>query len=57
MVIGARTAEQLADNLAAVSLVLGDDGSAQLDQVSAPPLIYPYCTRPRPPATVCHPPT
>jgi len=57
VVIGARTAEQLADNLAAVSLVLGDDGSAQLDQVSAPPLIYPYCTRPRPPATACHPPT
>ena len=42
VVIGARTDEQLADNLAAASLVLGDDERAQLDQVSAPPLIYPY---------------
>jgi aryl-alcohol dehydrogenase-like predicted oxidoreductase len=42
LVIGARTEEQLADNLAAASLVLGDDERAQLDQVSAPPLIYPY---------------
>ena len=40
--IGARTTEQLADNLAAASLVLGDDERAHLDQVSAPPLIYPY---------------
>ena len=32
----------LADNLAAASLVLGDDERAQLDKVSAPPLIYPY---------------
>ena len=42
LVIGARTEEQLADNLAAASLVLGDDERAQLDQVSALPLIYPY---------------
>jgi aryl-alcohol dehydrogenase-like predicted oxidoreductase len=42
LVIGARTGEQLADNLEAASLVLGDDERAQLDQVSAPPLIYPY---------------
>ena len=42
LVIGARTEEQLADNLAAASLVLGDDERAQLDKVSAPPLIYPY---------------
>ena len=42
VVIGARTDEQLADNLAAASLVLSDDERAQLDQVSAPPLIYPY---------------
>ena len=32
----------LADNLAGASLVLGDDERAQLDKVSAPPLIYPY---------------
>jgi hypothetical protein len=30
------------DNLAAASLVLSDDERAQLDQVSALPLIYPY---------------
>jgi len=42
LVIGARTDEQLADNLAAASLTLRADERAQLDQVSAPPLIYPY---------------
>jgi aryl-alcohol dehydrogenase-like predicted oxidoreductase len=42
LVIGARTAEQLADNLAAASLTLTDTEQRQLDQVSAPPLIYPY---------------
>jgi aryl-alcohol dehydrogenase-like predicted oxidoreductase len=42
VVIGARTDEQLADNLAAASLALSADERAQLDQVSAPPLIYPY---------------
>ena len=42
MIIGARTDEQLADNLAAASLVLSDDERTQLDQVSAPPLIYPF---------------
>jgi aryl-alcohol dehydrogenase-like predicted oxidoreductase len=42
LVIGARTAEQLADNLAAASLTLSDTEQRQLDQVSAPPLIYPY---------------
>ena len=42
LVIGARTDEQLADNLAAASLVLTDDERARLDEVSAPPLIYPY---------------
>jgi len=41
-VIGARTAEQLADNLAAASLVLRPDERARLDAASAPPLIYPY---------------
>jgi aryl-alcohol dehydrogenase-like predicted oxidoreductase len=42
LVIGARTAEQLADNLAAASLTLTDTERRQLDEVSAPPLIYPY---------------
>ncbi len=42
LVIGARTAEQLADNLAAADLRLSDDERARLDEVSAPPLLYPY---------------
>ena len=42
LVIGARTDEQLADNLAAADLVLADDERARLDEVSAPPLIYPH---------------
>jgi aryl-alcohol dehydrogenase-like predicted oxidoreductase len=42
LVIGARTDEQLADNLAAASLTLSADERAQLDRISAPPLIYPY---------------
>jgi aryl-alcohol dehydrogenase-like predicted oxidoreductase len=42
LIIGARTSEQLADNLAAASLSLTDAERAQLDKVSALPLIYPY---------------
>jgi len=42
LVIGARTGEQLADNLAAASLVLTAADRADLDKVSAPPLLYPY---------------
>ncbi|MCW2917713.1 MAG: aldo/keto reductase [Actinomycetia bacterium] len=42
LVIGARTTEQLADNLAATELTLDEDERARLDKVSAPPLIYPY---------------
>lgn len=42
LVIGARTGEQLADNLAAADLVLGDAEQAKLSEVSAPPLLYPY---------------
>ena len=41
-IIGARTDEQLQDNLAAADLVLGDDDRRKLDDVSAPPLLYPY---------------
>ncbi|HEX3925073.1 MAG TPA: aldo/keto reductase [Streptosporangiaceae bacterium] len=42
LVIGARTSEQLADNLAAADLRLTDAERGQLDKASAPPLIYPY---------------
>jgi aryl-alcohol dehydrogenase-like predicted oxidoreductase len=42
VVVGARTDEQLADNLAAADLALSDDERARLDDVSAPPLLYPY---------------
>jgi aryl-alcohol dehydrogenase-like predicted oxidoreductase len=42
LVIGARTSEQLADNLAAAGLRLDDDERVRLDKVSALPLIYPY---------------
>jgi aryl-alcohol dehydrogenase-like predicted oxidoreductase len=42
LVIGARTSEQLADNLAAADLTLDDDERARLDKVSAMPLNYPY---------------
>ncbi|MEH1129669.1 aldo/keto reductase [Micromonospora sp. CPCC 206061] len=42
VVVGARTSEQLADNLAAADLVLTDDERRRLDEVSAQPLLYPY---------------
>jgi aryl-alcohol dehydrogenase-like predicted oxidoreductase len=42
VVIGARTDEQLADNLAAAELELTADERSRLDDVSAPPLLYPY---------------
>jgi aryl-alcohol dehydrogenase-like predicted oxidoreductase len=42
LVIGARTTEQLADNLAAADLTLDDDERERLDRVSAIPLNYPY---------------
>ena len=42
LVIGARTAEQLTDNLAAADLTLGAEERARLDAASAPPLLYPY---------------
>ncbi len=42
LVIGARTSEQLTDNLAAAELVLTDDEIDRLEQVSRPPLLYPY---------------
>src|SRR4051794_1828475 len=42
LVIGARTDEQLADNLAAADLELSADERARLDDISEPPLLYPY---------------
>jgi aryl-alcohol dehydrogenase-like predicted oxidoreductase len=42
LVIGARTDEQLLDNLGAAGLVLSHDERAALDKVSAPDLIYPH---------------
>ena len=42
IVVGARTDEQLADNLESAELSLSDDERARLEEVSRPPLIYPY---------------
>jgi aryl-alcohol dehydrogenase-like predicted oxidoreductase len=42
LVIGARTSEQLVDNLAAADVTLSDEERARLDKVSASPLIYPH---------------
>lgn len=42
LIIGARTTEQLADNLAAAQLNLGDDERTRLDELSTPELLYPY---------------
>jgi aryl-alcohol dehydrogenase-like predicted oxidoreductase len=42
VVIGARTEEQLADNLAAASLQLSAEEHERLERVSRPPLIYPF---------------
>ncbi|HSS58577.1 MAG TPA: aldo/keto reductase [Solirubrobacteraceae bacterium] len=42
VIIGARTEEQLADNLGSADLTLGDDERARLDELSAPRLMYPY---------------
>ena len=42
VIVGARTEEQLADNLRAAELQLSPDERARLDAVSAPRLLYPY---------------
>jgi aryl-alcohol dehydrogenase-like predicted oxidoreductase len=42
IVIGARTDEQLADNLAAASLTLSEAEHAQLEKLTRPPLPYPF---------------
>ncbi len=42
VVVGARTDEQLADNLRSVDLLLTPQEIATLEEVSRPPLLYPY---------------
>lgn len=42
LVVGARTTKQLAENLGAADLTLQTEEFAQLDEVSRPPLLYPY---------------
>jgi aryl-alcohol dehydrogenase-like predicted oxidoreductase len=42
VIVGARTDDQLADNLAAAELKLSGDEMSRLEAVSRPPLIYPY---------------
>ncbi len=42
VIVGARTDEQLADNLAAATLELTPDEHTRLEAVSRPPLIYPF---------------
>lgn len=42
LIIGARTDEQLADNLAAADLRLSEDEQRRIEEVSRPSLLYPY---------------
>jgi aryl-alcohol dehydrogenase-like predicted oxidoreductase len=42
VVIGARTDEQLADNLKSAEFTLTDEERNRLEEVSRPPLLYPY---------------
>jgi aryl-alcohol dehydrogenase-like predicted oxidoreductase len=42
VIVGARTDEQLADNLAAAELALSPEEISRLEAVSRPPLIYPH---------------
>jgi aryl-alcohol dehydrogenase-like predicted oxidoreductase len=42
LVVGARSAEQLADNLASATWSLDEGARQRLDEVSAVPLLYPY---------------
>jgi diketogulonate reductase-like aldo/keto reductase len=42
LIVGARTEDQLADNLAAADLTLSADEVDRLDKVSAQPLPYPF---------------
>jgi aryl-alcohol dehydrogenase-like predicted oxidoreductase len=42
VIVGARTDEQLADNLAAAELELSGEDFLRLEEVSRPPLLYPF---------------
>jgi aryl-alcohol dehydrogenase-like predicted oxidoreductase len=42
IVVGARTEEQLSDNLRAADLTLSAEDIRRLEEISRPPLIYPY---------------
>ena len=42
VIIGGRTKEQFADNLASADLALGADELSRLDKVSRPDLLYPF---------------
>ena len=42
LVIGARTDEQLADNLGAADLELAEEERSRLEELSRPPLLYPF---------------
>jgi hypothetical protein len=42
LIIGARTDEQLRDNLGGANLTLAADEREALDKVSAPELVYPH---------------
>jgi aryl-alcohol dehydrogenase-like predicted oxidoreductase len=42
VIVGARTDEQLEDNLGAAELELSDEEVARLEALSRPPLLYPY---------------
>jgi aryl-alcohol dehydrogenase-like predicted oxidoreductase len=42
VIVGARTEEQLADNLGSATLILSDEEVSRLNAVSAQPLRYPY---------------
>jgi aryl-alcohol dehydrogenase-like predicted oxidoreductase len=42
VIVGARTEEQLVDNLRAADLRLSDEERTRLDEISRPPLLYPY---------------
>jgi aryl-alcohol dehydrogenase-like predicted oxidoreductase len=42
VIVGARTEEQLADNLGAVNVELSAEQRSRLDELSAPPLLYPF---------------
>lgn len=42
VIVGARTTEQLTDNLAAIDLELDAAELQRLDDVSRPPLLYPH---------------